>query len=307
MKPVKMRLGIVSVAILLMSYNGFSQSDPLMKDTLSIVDTLSVDSAAIINTSIQSSTLSKGKPPVYKLKPAVDIPIAVGTAAWSIYGFSQIYSKDNSSVEEIQSLRVSDINKFDRWAADVYSEKAADVSDILFYGAMPLPLLFLADKEIRKDFGKISFLYFQTMSVTGLFYTGVPYLVDRYRPYAYHPDATMGDKQEGNAKNSFFAGHVALVATSTFFMAKVYSDYHPDSKLKYWLYGAAAAATGVTSYLRHRGGRHFPSDILVGLAQGTLTGILVPHFHKNKLLKNSKLSIMPYSGRSHGLFLTYKL
>jgi hypothetical protein len=307
MKPVKMKAALVTMAISMMTLQGFSQSDSLMKDTLTVVDTLIVDNTARIDARMQSSTLSNGKQPVYKLKPAIDIPVAVGTAAWSLYGFSKIYSKESSSTEDIQNLNVSDINGFDRWAADVYSEKAADVSDILFYGAMPLPFLLMADKEIRKDFGKISFLYFQTMSMTGLFYTGVPYLIDRYRPYAYNPDATMDDKKSGNAKNSFFAGHVALVATSTFFIAKVYSDYHPDSKLKYWLYGAAVAATGATSYLRHKGGRHFPSDILVGIAQGTLTGILVPHFHKNKLLKNPNLSIMPYSGRSHGLYITYKL
>jgi membrane-associated phospholipid phosphatase len=189
----------------------------------------------------------------------------------------------------------------------VHSEKAADVSDLFFYGAMPLPILFLADNKIRKDFGKISFLYFETMSITGSLYTGATFFKDRYRPYAYNPNVPMGDRLEGNARNSFYAGHVALVATSTFFMAKVFSDYHPDSNLKWLFYGAAAAATGTTGYLRHKGGRHFPSDILLGTIQGTLTGILVPHFHKNKLLKKGNLTVVPFTGRSHGLYLSYKL
>ena len=50
----------------------------------------------------------------------------------------------------------------------------------------------------------------------------------------------------GGAKNSFFAGHVALVATSTFFTAKVFADYHPDSKLRHLLYGVAIASTAGT-------------------------------------------------------------
>lgn len=305
MKPVKMKVALNCLGALFFTVNGFSQDDTL--NSLSHLDTVPVDEVAKVMDTTYSIPVPMDKQPVYKLKPAIDIPLALGTAAWSIYGFSQIYSKDDSSPEEIQSLRKSDINRFDRWGADVYSEKAADVSDILFYGSMPLPLLFLADKKIRKDFGKISFLYFETMSMTGLFYTGAPYFIDRYRPYTYHPNASMGDKLEGNAKNSFFAGHVALVGTSTFFMAKVYADYHPESNLKWLFYGAATAATGATAYLRHRGGRHFPSDILVGLAQGTLTGILVPHFHKNKLLKKGNLTVVPFSGESHGLALRYKL
>src|ERR671920_1326353 len=109
----------------------------------------------------------------------------------------------------------------------------------------------------------------------------------------------MGDRTEGNARNAFFAGHAALVGTATFFTAKVFADYHPDSKLKWVFFGAAAVATGTTGYLRHRGGRHFPSDILVGTAVGTLSGILIPHFHKNKLFKDPNLSVLPFTGRSH--------
>lgn len=311
MKRSKM---IVVIACFVSSFfyvNGFGQADTLTVEQevsqVTRVDTLSVDTVPKVTNSLQSTTISTGKQPVYKLKPAVDVPLSLATAGWSIFAFTKIYSKENSSIEEIQSLRESDINRFDRWAADVYSEKAADVSDLFFYGSMPLPILFLADKKIRKDFAKVGFLYFETMSITGALYTGATYFKDRYRPYAYNPNMPLGDRLEGNARNSFFAGHVALVATSTFFMAKVFSDYHPESNLKYLFYGAAAAATGATGYLRHKGGRHFPSDIVLGTLQGTLTGILVPHFHKNKLLKKGNLTVVPFTGQSHGLYVSYKL
>jgi membrane-associated phospholipid phosphatase len=223
-----------------------------------------------------------------------------------MFGLKEIYSKPNSTPERIRSLNKSDLNGFDRWAADVYHEKAAATSDVLFYGSMPLPFLLLADKDIRKDGFKIMFLYLQTMSITGIYYSGSAYLVDRYRPYVYNPNALFEDKLDGNAKNAFLAGHPALVGTSTFFVAKVFHDYHPDSKLAPWLFAAAGLATGTTAYLRHRAGRHFPTDLLAGTTMGTLTGILVPHFHKNKLIKNKDISIIPFSGQSHGMHMVYR-
>ena len=244
--------------------------------------------------------------PVYKLKPTRDVPVFLAAAGWSAYAFTKIYSKDRSSESTILSLDKSDINGFDRWAVRPHSEKVGKNSNYLFHGSMPLPFLFLAFTDTRKDFFKLGFLYLEAMSITGLLYTGSVYFTDRFRPYAYSEETPMAWRTRGGAKNSFYAGHVALVATSTFFMAKVYADYNPDSKIKWLVYGLAGAATSSMAYLRHRGGFHFPSDIILGVTQGTLTGILVPHFHKNKLIKDPTISLMPFSnGEANGLTLVY--
>lgn len=289
-------------ATIILHVFSFAQEDSLKvtkTDTLAIRDTVAIDSS--INNYVEI------KQQVYKLKAAVDIPVFAIGAGWSAYAFTKIYSKDRSTEEQILSLDKNDINGFDRWAVRPYSEDLGTVSDYIFYGSMALPLLFLSGKETRNDFFKLSFLYLEAMSVTGLLYTGSVYFTNRYRPYAYSDETEMTWRTRGGAKNSFYAGHVALVATSTFFMAKVYADYYPESKVKWVFYSVAGLATGTMAYLRHRGGFHFPSDILLGLAQGTLSGILVPHFHKNRLLKNQNVRIVPYSnGESSGLALTYK-
>ncbi len=246
-------------------------------------------------------------PEIYKLKPKIDIPLTLITGGWSGYAFTKIYSKDPSTTQQILALNKDDINGFDRWAADVYHEQAATTSDLFFYGAMPLPLTLMLDKGIRKDAGKIGFLYLEAMSITGLFYTGSVYLVDRYRPLSYHPDVPMEEKTRGGSKNSFIGGHPALVATSTFFTAKVFSHYNPNSKLRPFFYGAAIICTGGTAWLRHRGGKHFPSDLIIGTTIGTLSGLLVPNLHRNKEVSD-KMSIVPYMGKhSSGVHLTYKL
>lgn len=290
----------VAAAIILYSFS-FAQ-----EDSLKVIknDTLAIAGALAIDTSVKNVEI---KQQVYKLKAAVDIPLFIVGAGWSGYAFTEIYSKDRSTEDQILSLDKNDINRFDRWAVRPYSEDLGTASDYLFYGSMALPFLFLPVKETRKDFFKLSFLYLEAMSVTGLLYTGSVYFTNRYRPYAYSDETDMTWRTRGGAKNSFYAGHVALVATSTFFMAKVYADYHPESKAKWVFYSAAGLATGTMAYLRHRGGFHFPTDILLGITQGTLTGILVPHFHKRPLIKNPNVRITPYiNGESNGFALTYK-
>ena len=245
---------------------------------------------------------------VYHLKPAVDIPLVLVTGGWSAFGFTKIYSKDPSTKEEILSLDKNDLPFFDRWAAGKTNEAADNNSDYIFYGSIPLPFTLLADKEIRGDAGKIGFLYLEVMAITGLFYTGTVYFIDRYRPMTYNTSIPVEDRMSGNFKDAFIAGHPGLVATATFFTAKIYSDYHPDSKFKYALYGVAVAATGTTAYLRHIAGKHFPSDLFAGISIGTLSGILVPQFHKNKPFKDHSLGFMPfYNGCAQGVTVAYKL
>jgi membrane-associated phospholipid phosphatase len=243
----------------------------------------------------------------YKLRPGADIPVtAIGTG-WSLYAFTKIYSKDKSSEEDILSLDVNDIPRFDRHGASVYHPEADDLGNLLFYGAMPLPILLMFDNKVRKDGFKIAFLYLESMAVTGFFYTGSVYLADRYRPYAYNPEAPMSERTRGGAKNSFFAGHVALVGTSTFFIAKVINDYHPDSKVKWLPFTLASLATATTGCMRYLGGQHFLSDILIGTTLGTLSGILIPHIHKNKTAEDRFNFTAGYWGTTPQLGFTYKL
>ncbi|OQP50439.1 hypothetical protein A4H97_00945 [Niastella yeongjuensis] len=267
------------------------------------------DSASLTRDTLPLQQPDKKEKPgkVYKLNLGVDIPVtAIGTG-WSLYAFSKIYSKDPSDPETISGLTKSNVNAFDRWAIRPYNKKVDQLSYIPFYASMPMPIAFLFDKNMRKDFAKLSFLYLEAMSITGILYTGSTYFTNRYRPYVYSEETPLDYRTRGGGKNSFYAGHVALVATSTFFYAQVYADYHPDSKAKWVFYGLATAATGYTAYMRHRGGLHFPSDILLGTLQGTLTGLLVPRLHRTKWIKNPNLTILPFTGQSNGLAVLYKL
>ncbi len=252
----------------------------------------------------KSSTNNSEK--VYTIKPWLDIPLAAATTAWTLYGFSVIYGRDSVPVSELNALDRNNINNFDRGTTSNYSLKAKSASDVFFYGSMPLPLVLMLDKKMRKDAARIGLLYLETIGVTGTIYTVAAMSANRFRPYAYNPDVPLAARTRGGARNSFFAGHVAVVGTSTFFMASMYTHYHPELKNKWIFYSIAGAATVTTAILRVKAGQHFPTDVIVGSLLGPTVGILVPHFHKNKAL-NQHLSFYPQIGNgSTGFTALYK-
>jgi membrane-associated phospholipid phosphatase len=254
---------------------------------------------------------------IYRIKKSVDIPVFLGAAAWDMYGFSQIAKKSDATPATVEALKKSDINWFDRWGVRPYNKSVDKLSYMPFYAAVPSPvLLFAIDHRMRKDFWQLTFLYAEAMAVTGVFYTSAVHYVSRYRPLVYSDESPIGERTRSNSRNSFFAGHVALVGTSVFFMARTWADYHPESRWKWAVYSAAGVVTGLTGYWRHRAGEHFPSDILLGAAIGTASGLLMPVLHRVRLIKDQHLTILPFtglrqglamSGRSQGLTAIYKL
>jgi hypothetical protein len=251
----------------------------------------------------EEATVRESSP--VKLNLPVDAAITIPATAWTVWAFGKVYDKPRIDSSTLAALTKDKIPKFDHWAVR-HSDEAAKISDYAFYGAMPYPLVLLGDRAIRKDWARVYGLYWEAMAITGLLYTGTNYTVDRYRPETYDESKPFGDRQSGNEKNSFFAGHPALVATATFFTASIYDEYHHDKKLKWLFYGIATAATGTTIYLRHQAGKHFPSDLLVGTLVGVGSGMLVPRLHRNKAFKGRAWNVSPSIGQGYGLAATYR-
>lgn len=251
---------------------------------------------------------NKNSKHMYNIKPWIDIPATVVFAGVSVNGFRVIYGRDTISTATVLALNKNDVNSFDRPVTENYSEKAKATSDLFFYGSIPLPLFLLLDKNIRKDGPRVGLLYVEALGFTGVFYTTSAMIANRYRPITYNPNVPMEVRRSGGSKNSFPGGHPSLVATSTFFMAKVYADYHPNMKFKWILYTVAGGLTVTTAYLRFKAGYHFKTDLIAGVFVGALSGILVPHMHKNKASIFSKVSVVPnFQNGSKGFTAFYKL
>lgn len=206
-----------------------------------------------------------------------------------------IYFRANTPVftsAELENLNINNINGFDRVATNFFSLKADETSDIFWYGSQVLPFLLLAGEQSRSEFGKIMVLYGEAAILNSGLTLLTKYTVRRARPFNFDLDTSFEKKTSVNAKASFFSGHTSITATNSFFAAKVFSDYYPDSKWKPVVWTVAATIPAITGYLRVRGGRHFPTDVFTGYAIGAAVGYLIPHWHRNKTkLKNVDLAV----------------
>lgn len=242
----------------------------------------------------------------YKHCLKADIPITVIGMAGTAYGFYRRENKTNYDSAYVLSLDPNSLSRIDRGVINNNSLSAGHVSDILLASGFVLPAFLIADKSVRNDLGRVSMMYLETMAITGMGYWLSAGLVDKPRPYVYNKDVSINRRINKHSKDSFYGGHISVTAAGTFFIAKVYSDYHPESSFKYFLWSFAGAATVANSLARYYGGFHFPSDIAIGAAVGTTIGILVPvlHHHKNK---EPKISLSPFIGEYKGLTIGYKL
>jgi len=206
----------------------------------------------------------------YELNCSTDRGVILGGIGVLVLGASLQSQIDPLTVDEINKLSKDDINAFDR----------SSTSKTLLFS-----------EKIKKDMCKVGALYLET-----LFLTNGPMLLSkgltkRIRPYAYNPDVAMDEKTDPEARKSFYSGHTANAFASAVFLAKVYSDYYPDSKWKAPIWSAALIGASAVAYLRYESGVHFPTDILAGAVMGSLTGYLVLHLHRKNYDKSC--SVLP--------------
>ncbi|MDP1677050.1 MAG: phosphatase PAP2 family protein [Bacteroidota bacterium] len=187
----------------------------------------------------------------------------------------------NLTITEINSLSKNTINPIDRLSAGLYSKDQSRVSDILVGTSIVSPLLLMFDNNIRHDAGTITTMYLETI----LFATFTPSYgkggVQRIRPFVYGTKAPLSEKQNNEARRSFFSGHATWAFATSVFFANVYSDYYPNSKYKAYVWYGSIGLASTVSILRVSSGAHFVSDIIVGAAVGSSIGYVIPYLHRN--------------------------
>ena len=188
--------------------------------------------------------------------------------------------REGPSETELSELNKNDVPQFDRYYAGRWNKDAQNASDVFLAAGFAVPVSMMATE--RQDFPILATMYLQTFLITAGGVQLAKGSVTRYRPFVYGDTAPDNEKQARDANRSFFSGHTALASAGFVFTATVFSDYYPESTYKPYVWSAALAGSLFTGWLRMEGGKHFPSDVLVGLAWGSLVGYSVPALHRQK-------------------------
>lgn len=226
----------------------------------------------------------------YETSLKVDAPIILGSLGLGYLGVQMIKNKEGLTAAEALAKSPEDVNGFDRFSAGNFSEKADKDSYVPFYASFVAPVVMLLNKNESKKAGQIMVLFTESMAITGAMFSLTAGAVQNSRPLVYGSAAPLEKRMDSDSQRSFFAGHTAATATATFFLAKVFQDFNPDSKAKPYVWAAAALVPASVGYLRLRAGQHFLSDNLIGYALGAGVGVLVPHLHKKGSKNNFSLS-----------------
>ena len=246
-------------------------------------------------TLLRGGLCAQDDPRVYRLSPWADAGLCAAGLAGTVGGLRLQEERGELDLATLSHLNADRVPAFDRAALRIDptgQDRALVSSDLVLNICAGAPLLLALDKRVRREWIAVTVLYAESALLTGGIQTMTTSAFPRYRPITYLPNATLEQRQDYRNVNAFYSGHTANTAVATFFMAKVIDDLHPELGGKRWfVYGAALVPPALVGYYRIQGGKHFPSDVLVGALMGGAAGYLVPHLHRRT--RTERLSVLP--------------
>jgi len=240
----------------------------------------------------------------YKLSTYTDTLLTGSGAVLVALSFYTKERVDSLTDDEIASLSKSDINKLDRSAANNWSPNGDKWSNIILAPAMISPFAFLLNDKTRDDFIVLGAMYGESLLITNGLSMIVKDMAQRKRPFVYNPDASYKDKKKKDAVLSFYSGHTANAFNSAVFVGTVFSDYYPQSKWRYAVWGTTLLAASATGYLRYYSGKHYPTDIIAGAIIGAIAGWGIPALHRKG---DENISIRMMAGKENMIAIEFYL
>lgn len=188
---------------------------------------------------------------------------------------------------ELSSLQVPNMPSWEAVALNRWDPAAGRRSDLgLFaaFGAAGLTALAHSYSEGHpvRDGAVLGSMWFQANLSSLMLTEVVKNSVQRNRPFAYNDQAPLAERLDADVRKSFFSGHSSITACNAVFAAKIWSDMHPNSRYKPLVWTAAAVVPAYVAAQRVRAGKHYPSDVLVGLAVGAAVGYIIPQIHLSR-------------------------
>lgn len=207
--------------------------------------------------------------------------VGAGATIMALGNFLQIKS-EKATEENVTLLDRAGVKPIDRGAIGNYSSSADQISDIMLFTCVALPGTVFITQKGKIETKTVPVMVFEAFSINGGITSTMKALFKRYRPYTYNNTLTVQQRTGGSARESFPSGHVSNTAVGAFLTARILNDLYPDSKLKPYMWIAAASIPAATGYFRYKAGKHFPTDIMAGYLIGATIGYIVPTIHKSK-------------------------
>ena len=214
--------------------------------------------------------------------PAPETNIGLITFGGSItLGSMYLDRKVNPMTEvQIEGLDFDKIPGIDRYSTRHLSFRTDEFTDKLLLTSFASPFFLLLDRPGRDNFDDIALIVFEGALINSALINLSKVVAKRPRPYNYNPNAPLDLKMKKSAQYSFYSGHVATSAYFSFTSAQLFSDLHPNSKLRPYVWAAAALIPTTVAYGRMRAGKHFFTDVLTGFVAGTAIALTVPALHR---------------------------
>jgi membrane-associated phospholipid phosphatase len=226
---------------------------------------------------------------IYRLDLAWDIPVSVVAAA----GIIVPYALTDSLIHPRCPCSVSEVPGFDRWAIGHASDTADTLSTITAGLAMVAPLAVdLADVGPSTPFLEDSAVLAETLLVNGALTTLAKYTVQRPIPRVYSPALPAVVSSPADYR-SFYSGHTSTTFAALTTMSMTWTLRHGGAWWPWVVTGVVGSSVALERVLA---GRHFPSDVLVGAAAGTLVGLAVPWLHERARLGPGIVDLEPAAG-----------
>jgi membrane-associated phospholipid phosphatase len=228
-------------------------------------------------------------PSIYRIDLAWDIPVSVAAAA----GILVPYVLTDRLIQPHCPCSPSEVPGFDRWVIGYASDAADTVSTVTAGLALIGPVaLDFADVGPSPPFLEDSVVFAETLLVNGALVTAAKYTVQRPIPRVYSPGSPAYVNSPSDYR-SFYSGHTSTTFAALTAASMTWTLRHGATWWPWVLTGVVGTSVAVERLLA---GRHFPSDVLVGAAAGTLVGLAVPWLHARARLGPGNVELEPLPG-----------
>ncbi len=224
---------------------------------------------------------------VYETRRALDLPVTLAAGGGTLL----VYALGGRLISRRCPCDRGEVNSIDRQAIGNHSGAAEWFSDAMVGAAVVGPVVadyydvgwgaaFKEDMEVLAE----------ALAVNAALVTAAKYSVQRPLPRTYEGEAAYVGSSRGY--RSFYSGHASMAAAALTAAAQTARLRHGAGWLPWLMAVGFSAGVGIE---RVAAGKHFYSDVAVGVFMGSLVGTAVPSLHARGRGR-STLTLVPIPG-----------